>query len=150
MAGKNGCGKVSCVLITFAIVVLLGGCVERKLTINTEPQGGRVVLNDEDIGISPVTVGFNWYGDYKVRISKDGCETLNTHRLLKPPLNDRFPFDFFFEVIWPDTIINEYDWTFKLEPYQSPQREELINAAQKMRKNASAEFEMPAELETKK
>ena len=70
------------------------GCVERKLTINTEPQGALVVLNDEEIGISPVTVAFNWYGDYKVRINKDGFQALNTHRKLDRPTRDKFPADF--------------------------------------------------------
>jgi hypothetical protein len=65
--------------------LFLTGCVERKLTINTEPQGALVILNDEEIGTSPVTVSFEWYGDYWVRISKEGYESLNTHRPLKGP-----------------------------------------------------------------
>ncbi|HQI29243.1 MAG TPA: PEGA domain-containing protein, partial [Sedimentisphaerales bacterium] len=44
--------------------VLLTGCVERRLTIYTEPPGAIVTLNDQEIGVSPVTVPFNWYGDY--------------------------------------------------------------------------------------
>ena len=44
------------------MVFLLSGCVERRLTINTMPQGGLIVLNDEEIGTSPVTVSFNWSG----------------------------------------------------------------------------------------
>ncbi|MHC4510118.1 MAG: PEGA domain-containing protein, partial [Planctomycetota bacterium] len=76
------------------VSVFLCGCVERKLTINTEPQGALVTLNDEEIGESPVTVGFNWYGDYCVRLSKEGYETLNTHRELEGPWYDDLPFDF--------------------------------------------------------
>ena len=77
-----------CNLLTFIICclvtsLLLCGCVERRLTINTKPQGALVTLNDEEIGESPVTVNFNWYGDYCVRISKEGYETLNTHQDLK-------------------------------------------------------------------
>ena len=66
--------------VSLIATIILSGCVERRLTINTEPQGALVVLNDEEIGQSPVTVSFNWYGDYNVRISKEGFETLNTHR----------------------------------------------------------------------
>jgi hypothetical protein len=65
------------------------GCVERKLTIITEPSGALVALNDEELGTSPVTVGFEWYGDYNVRISKEGFQTLITHKNLKRPLKDR-------------------------------------------------------------
>jgi hypothetical protein len=108
--------------------------VERKLTINTEPQGALVILNDEEIGTSPVTVSFEWYGDYRVRISKDGYENLNTHRLLKGPWYDTFPFDFFAQIISPDRIVDSYEWTFSLEPKKQISREELIQAAEKLEK----------------
>ena len=75
--------------------VSLCGCVERRLTINTEPAGAKVILNDEYIGSSPVTVSFNWYGDYNIRIEKGGFQTLRTHKNLKAPWYDYFPFDFF-------------------------------------------------------
>jgi hypothetical protein len=115
-------------------ILLTGGCVERKLTINTEPQGATVTLNDEEIGQSPVTVSFNWYGDYNVRISKEGYETLKTHRELKGPWYDNFPFDFFAQVINSKRIVDSYEWTFKLEELQQPSRENLIQKAESLKK----------------
>jgi len=118
------------------IVVLaaaIGGCVERRLTINTDPQGATVILNDQEIGDSPVTVPFNWYGDYWVRVSKDGYETLDTHRELKAPLHDYFPFDFFAQVLYPGRIVDSYEWTFDLAPKQYPTRDLLIDKAQTLR-----------------
>lgn len=110
------------------------GCVERKLTINTEPQEALVSLNDEEIGESPVTVSFNWYGNYSVRISKEGYETLNTHRELKAPQHDSFPFDIFANVFGPNRIVDSYQWTFKLTEKKQPDRELLIRNAQKLEK----------------
>ncbi len=124
------------ICVGFAVIMLLGGCVERKLTVNTNPSGALVWLNDEEIGTSPVTVEFNWYGDYKVRISKDGYETLNTHRKLKSPLHDKFPFDFIAEVLWPGQIVDEYEWEFSLATYQPPLREELIKKAELLKQRA--------------
>jgi hypothetical protein len=98
--------------------ILLSGCVERQLTINTEPQGALIVLNDEEIGISPVNVAFNWYGDYTVRINKEGYQSLDTHKKLKRPTKDVFPFDFFYEVLTPKTYVDKYEWTFALTPYK--------------------------------
>jgi hypothetical protein len=121
-------------------VMVLAGCVERKLTIVTEPSEAVVWLNDEEIGVTPVTVNFNWYGDYAVRIEKPGHEILNTHQLLKPPAHDRFPLDFFAEVLWPKTIENSYTWTFDLEPYQQVSAEELIEQAGQMRDQANSEL----------
>ena len=129
-------GKHNLVVLTVAgliAAIILGGCVERNLTINTNPQGALVVLNDEEIGTSPVTVSFEWYGDYDVRISKEGFETLKTHRNLKAPWYDNFPFDFF---AWlnPERIVDEYEWTFELAPKKEISREELIEAAEELKK----------------
>ncbi|MBN2270409.1 MAG: PEGA domain-containing protein [Sedimentisphaerales bacterium] len=120
-------------VVTAALAVLLAGCVERRLTINTNPQDALVVLNDEEIGQSPVTVPFNWYGDYNVRISKEGYETLSTHRPLKSPWYDKFPWDFFAQIVSPKKIRDSYEWTFELSPQQQPDREQLIQRAQDLK-----------------
>jgi len=121
------------------LVVVIGlttfaGCVERELTINTKPQGAVVALNDEEIGESPVTVNFNWYGDYCIRISKEGYETMNTHRELKGPWYDHFPFDFFAQIVNPDRIVDSYEWTFELSPGGQISRDELIQNAEELKK----------------
>ena len=107
--------------------------MERRLTINTEPQGALVILNDEEIGESPVTVNFSWYGDYWVRIRKEGYETLDTHRELKGPWYDDFPFDFFAQIISPKRIVDSYEWTFELSHKEQISREELIRNAEELK-----------------
>jgi hypothetical protein len=129
-------GKRNLVVLTVAgliTAIILAGCVERNLTINTEPQGALVVLNDEEIGTSPVTVSFEWYGDYDVRISKEGYETLKTHRNLKAPRHDAFPFDLF-SLLNPERIVDSYEWTFELAPKKEISREELIQNAEELKK----------------
>jgi len=126
--------------LMLAAAILVGGCVERKLTIVTEPAGAVVWLNDEEIGTTPVTVNFNWYGDYRVLIEKEGYQTLNTNRVLERPLHDRPGFDFFAEVLWPWRIVDEYQWDFKLEPYQQPETAQLIQQAEAMRSRAENEL----------
>lgn len=131
MGKRNLFGLMAvCFIMSFFVV----GCVERKLTINTDPQGALVILNDEEIGNSPVTVEFEWYGDYNVRISKDGYQTLKTHRRLKRPWYDRFPFDFFAQIVYPKRIVDTYEWSFELEEKTHPTREELIKSAEALKK----------------
>jgi hypothetical protein len=113
--------------------IALAGCVERKLTVNTIPEGALVTLNDEEIGRAPVTTSFNWYGDYNVRISMPGYETLKTHRELKAPWYDSFPWDFIMNFLNPKRIVDEYEWTFKLEPKKEVGREQLIESATELR-----------------
>lgn len=119
--------------LALALSALLTSCVERKLTVNTIPEGALVTLNDEEIGRGPVTTGFNWYGDYNVRISAPGYETLKTHRELKAPWYDSFPWDFFAHFLNPNRIVDEYEWTFELELKKEIDREELIKSATELR-----------------
>lgn len=119
--------------VSLLVLIVLAGCVERELKINTKPQEALVALNDEEIGESPVTVNFNWYGDYCVRISKEGYETLNTHRELKGPWYDHFPFDFFAQIVNPNRIVDSYEWTFELSPKKQISRDELIQDAQELK-----------------
>ncbi len=128
------CNLYLLIIVGLIASLLLSGCVERKLTINTQPQGALVVLNDEEIGTSPVTVSFKWYGDYCVRINKEGYEILNTHRELKGPWYDAFPFDFFAQIINPNRIVDSYEWTFELALQKQLNREELIQNAEELKK----------------
>ena len=129
--GKQSLSAV--MAISLIAVLILAGCVERRLTINTQPQGALVVLNDEQIGTSPVTVSFEWYGDYNVRITKEDFETLKTHRKLKAPWYDNFPFDSF-TMLNPKRTVDSYEWTFELEPKKQIGREELIQNAEELKK----------------
>lgn len=117
------------IIVGLFAAIVFSGCVERNLTISTEPQGAMIVLNDEEIGVSPVTVSFEWYGDYNVQINKDGFETLKTHRKLKGPWYDGFPFDLL-TLLNPERTVDSYEWTFELSPQEDPKREELIQKAQ--------------------
>jgi len=129
--------------VTVLLAVAFGGCVERRLTINTTPPGATVILNDQDVGKSPVTVPFNWYGDYSVRISMDGYETLDTHRELKAPLHDYFPFDFFAQILYPGRIVDAYAWDFELATKQYPTRDEVIEAGQALRTELGQRSQTP-------
>jgi hypothetical protein len=122
--------KISFVIFITICVVALAGCVERKLTINTQPQGAVVFLNDEEIGSSPATVSFQWYGDYNITARKDGYETLKTHRKLEAPRHDAFPYDFFAQLLTPKRIVDSYEWTFELEPKKALSTDDLVQKAE--------------------
>ena len=126
--------RIQLSIISVLLLICLTGCVERELTINTEPQGALVRLNDEEIGFSPVTVSFNWYGDYRVRITKEGYNTLKTHRNLERPLHDWPPFDFFVQCLYPGRITDSYEWTFSLKEQSFPPREKLLKDAVEFKK----------------
>jgi hypothetical protein len=125
--------RTKSILLFCILVIAAAGCVERKLTINTNPAGAQVFLNDEELGVSPVTTSFSWYGDYNITIRKQGCETLQTHRKLESPWYDLFPFDFAAQVIYPGRIVDSYEWSFDLQPQKEVNRQELIQQAQQLK-----------------
>ncbi len=55
-------------LLGTGMVGMLGGCVERSITVVTSPPGAKVYLNDVEQGTSPAKIPFEWYGVYDVRL----------------------------------------------------------------------------------
>lgn len=118
------------------MVGCLGGCVRRTLTIATEPQGATVTLNDEQIGMSPVSRDFTWYGDYDVIIRKKGFQTLHTNVVVKTPWYEVSPIDFFFDVLWPGHIHDRHHYSFTLSPSVPLEHNELVRRATELRAQA--------------
>jgi hypothetical protein len=120
-------------LIFAAGVVVLVGCVERTLTINTAPEGALVYLNDEEIGRTPVTKNFTWYGDYDVVIRKEGYKTLQTHAKVVEPWYEIPGIDFFSECLVPATIRDNRHLEYTLEPAENPKPAEVLERAEQFK-----------------
>ncbi len=104
-----------------ALVILSGaGCVTRTLTIKTDPPGAQVFVDDELIGESPVLMEFTYYGTRKIVIEKrdkDGTleyERETLYAKIDTPYYQRFPIDFFSEVIVPMKIEDDHFLSIKL------------------------------------
>lgn len=127
----------ACSLI--AMLVCFCGCVRRTISINTDPQGARVILNDEEIGTSPVAVDFTWYGDYDVIIRKEGYQTLHTNHKINAPWYQIPPIDLFAEALVPWRIHDQHEASFSLQPAQEIDRNTLIEQAETVRTEALSE-----------
>ncbi len=121
-----------------AVLVLLApaACVRRTMTFKTVPDGATVRLNDQDVGQTPLTVDFTWYGDYDIAFEKQGYETVRTHKKLNPPWYQVPPFDLFAEAFVPYTIHDRHVIEQQLEPQKLPTREALMPRAQDFRDRA--------------
>jgi hypothetical protein len=130
---RGRCAAALCLGIVVLAISTPAGCVRRTLTINTVPQGATVWLNDEEIGKTPVSVDFLWYGDYDVIARLDDHETLRTHQNITEPWY-QLPFiDFFSEVLWPGWVHDQRSMNFALVPAETPDRDELLRAAEAFR-----------------
>ena len=129
--------RIAKVLGLGAALLAATGCVRRTLTVRTEPQAARVWLNNEEIGESPVTVDFTWYGDYEVTLRKEGYTTLQTHHVVAAPWY-QWPFiDFVSEVLVLFEIHDRHELpVYVLEPEVLPEPDDLVQRAQEMRDRA--------------
>jgi hypothetical protein len=113
------------------LAAILAGCVERQITVTSEPAGALVYISDVEVGRTPVTIPFTWYGDYDVQLRADGYETLVTHANITPPWYEVPPIDLFSE-IFPIQYKDHRYLNYKLAKYVTPTNQELIDRAKKM------------------
>jgi hypothetical protein len=133
-------GIRAAMVVAGAGALLTIGCIERTVTINTEPDGATVVLNDQEVGRSPVKVPFTWYGDYDIIVRKEGYQTLRTHQRITTPWYEYPGIDLFTECLMPFTVHDDRVLeTYVLDPAQPPSKEALLDAAAEMKAQAVGE-----------
>lgn len=93
----------------------LGGCVDRRLVITSEPSGARVWVNDLEIGRTPTETAFKFHGVYDVRLELEGHEPKWTSRKTRTPVYEYPPLDLIAEAL-PVRFRNHQKWHFELEP----------------------------------
>jgi hypothetical protein len=93
------------------------GCVERTITVESDPPGALVYLNEEEIGRTPVQRDFLWYGTYSVAVRKPGYESIKTKADVPPPFYQWPPFDLIAELL-PIQITDSHslNYTLQLQP----------------------------------
>jgi PEGA domain len=121
-------------LAMFSIAsLLLTGCVTRRLTMRSEPPGARVYVGDEEIGTTPVSHDFTYYGTRKIRMVKDGYETLIVNQPIPAPWYEIPPLDFFSENVVPGEIRDERVVSYQLTPLKLQGRDQLLQKADALR-----------------
>ena len=116
-----------CALCPLPLALLAGGCLDRTITINTQPQGAVIWLNDQEVGRSPVTTAFRWYGAYQVRARKEGFEPLTTTRVAHAPWYEYPGPDLVAEAL-PARVRNRVVWDLTLTPLPGPEEQAQTEA----------------------
>jgi hypothetical protein len=114
------------------------GCVERRYTIRTDPPGALVVVNNEEIGPSPASRSFVYYGDRRVQVFAEGYEPLELVQPIRAPWWDNKLTEFFSENLVPVTLRDEREYAYRLVPATTPPTPELLSRAEALRGQAQA------------
>ncbi len=122
-------------VVAIGACVVETGCVRRRMTVRTNPPGALVFVDDQEIGLTPVSTPFTYYGTRKIQIVKDGYETFTTKQKFPTPWYQYPVLDFFAENLWPFEVRDERAAEFDLMPQQIVPNEKLMERAEALRQN---------------
>jgi hypothetical protein len=96
-------------------VLLLSGCIQRRIVVTSEPSGAVVWLNDTEIGRTPTQSSFRYYGTYDVRLEMPGYEAVHTSRRTRAPFHE-YPGPDLVATVIPHRFETVIEWHFDLVP----------------------------------
>ncbi len=112
------------------------GCVHRRMTVRTNPPGALLYVDDTPIGVTPVSANFTYYGTRKIRLVKDGYETLTVLQPMPAPWYEYPPIDFVSENFTPGEIRDQRVLDYQLKPQMVVPTEQLLARAETLRRGA--------------
>ena len=104
------------------------------MIIRTNPPGALAYVDDNEVGLTPVAISPIYYGNRKIRLVKDGCETLTLIQSVPPPWYEIPPLDFFAENVVPGRIHDVRTFDYQLRPQCVVPKEELLPRAENLRR----------------
>jgi hypothetical protein len=127
-------------LVLWLVVACAGGagCVQRRLTIRSNPPGALVYVDDYQVGTTPVSTDFIYYGNRKVRLVKSGYETLTVIQPIPAPWYQYPVIDFVSENLVPGEIRDERVVEYQLQPQIIVPSQQLLGRAENLRRSSAA------------
>ena len=125
--------RIACCL---TVCMILSGCVQRRLTIASNPPGAVVKVDDVEIGRTPVSTGFTYYGTRKIQLAKAGYETLTVLQPVPAPWYQWPGIDFVSEHFAPGKVHDDRLFNYDLEPAQIVPTDQLLQRAEELRRQS--------------
>ncbi len=130
--------SLEAVLCVGLILSFSVGCVQRRMTIRSNPPGALVYVDDYQVGTTPVSTDFVYYGTRKIRLIKDGYDTLTVQQPFPVPWYEIFPLDFVTENLWPWEIRDERVVDLAMVPMGTVPAETVVSRAELARRSAGS------------
>ncbi len=124
-------------------LLLATGCVgvRRELTVESEPAGALVYLNGDEVGRTPLTRDFVYYGTFDVKLRKEGYETLEDRPRVWAPWWQVPPIDLVAEAF---PLTDRHRLSYELTPAeQGADPQELVRRGSELRGELQASEVQP-------
>jgi hypothetical protein len=131
-------------LLALALCAEPLGCVQRRLTIRSNPPGALVYVDDHPLGTTPVSTDFVYYGTRKMRLVKSGHETLTVLQPIPAPWYEYPGLDFVSENLVPGEIRDERVVEYQLQPQMVVPSIQLLERGENLRHGAASTPQLPA------
>lgn len=121
------------------LLISAGGCVQRRLTIRSNPPGALVYIDKHEIGRTPCSVEYIYYGTREIKVVKDGFETLTVLQWIPPVWYEIPGIDFISETLVPWELRDERTFNYQLVPTRVVPTAELLGRAENLRQATKLE-----------
>jgi hypothetical protein len=121
--------------MTFALVLPAEGAVRRRLNVRSNPPGALVYVDNQQIGTTPCSVDFVYYGTREIRLIKPGFETLTVNQPIPTPWYEFPGLDFISENLLATKIRDNRTVTYNLSPQLIVPTPELLDRANQLRQD---------------
>lgn len=111
--------------ILLAALPFSSGCVKRTLLIESDPPGAKVWINEHSVGVTPVKYEFITHGRYLFRLRKGGFREVIAREMVRAPVYEWIPLDFFFENLLPLKLEDKHSFAYALSPQPPDERMEI-------------------------
>lgn len=120
-------------LLSLLALTAASGCtgVRRELTVESDPPGALVYLNGDEVGRTPMTREFTYYGTLDLQLRKGGYQTLAARPRVWAPLWQIPPVDLLAEA-FPLTDRHKLSYTLKPEAEGDVDKPALIERAARL------------------
>src|SRR3954454_19446923 len=123
------------IVLVCSIALPARAIVRRRLNVNSNPQGALVYVDNQQIGTTPCSVDFTYYGTREIRLIKPGFETLTINQPIPAPWYEYTPVDFVSENLVTMKIRDNRTVTYNLAPQLVVPAQELIDRANQLRQD---------------
>jgi hypothetical protein len=129
------CSLLFGVVMVSAAALPAEAIVRRRLNVNSNPQGALVYVDNQQIGTTPCSVDFTYYGTREIRLIKPGFETLTVNQPIPAPWYQYTPIDFVAENLVTMKIRDNRTVNYNLAPQLIVPTQELIDRANQLRQD---------------
>jgi PEGA domain-containing protein len=130
--------------LLLALLVLMPGCLRRRMIIRSNPPGAMVYVDNQQIGPTPCPTDFIYYGTREIRLVKPGYETLTVNQPIPAPWYEIPPLDFVSENLVPREIQDYRTLSYNMVPQVIVPTEQLLDRAQQLRQSTNQGLVLPA------